>query len=307
MRVGYQGIAGCFSEGALMTLFNDEIFTSNFQKFEQLATFGFSTFSSLFQELLDNNLEFCLLPVESNLSGSFHSVLDLIANNKVSIQGEIKYSESYCLLGTQDSCIQDIKEIRADYLILGQCGKFINTSKWLKITVAGDTAEAAKELSQEKFKHVGVIGSKRAAQMYGLKVLQEQVQDETVNVTRFFLISKAIESQDLIPRHLNPCTFVVVNCKNNSGAFFKALSCFALRDINVSKIESRASNRSLSLAKPWEYVLYIEIDGSAGSLNVIKAIENLKEYSQSVHVLGSFPRYQPLTTNNELYVSGIGM
>jgi prephenate dehydratase len=173
--------------------------------------------------------------------------------------------------------------------------------------LAGDTAQAAKELSLEKSNSVAVIGGKRAATMYGLHVLAENIQDENVNVTRFFLVSKARLSTNLIPRHLNPCTFVIANCKTSTGAFFKALSCFSLRDINVSKLESRASNRSFSLARPWEYLLYIEVDGSIGSSSVHNAIENLKEYCQSVLVLGSFPRYQPLVANQVDFVSGIGM
>jgi prephenate dehydratase len=200
-----------------------------------------------------------------------------------------------------------IKEIRAHYLVLGQCVKFINGLKDSKITLAGDTAQAALDLSLEKEDSVAVIGGKRAAQMYGLNVLQENIQDEVVNVTRFFLVSKSGLSTNLIPRHLNPCTFVIANCKSTPGAFFRALSCFSLRDINVSKIESRASNRSFSLSRPWEYLLYIEVDGSIGSSNVLNAIENLKEYCQSVLVLGSFPRYQPLLAQEEKFSSGIGM
>jgi prephenate dehydratase len=305
MKVGYQGIPGCYSEGALFSLFKDQVFLNHFQKFEILDTHGFATFDILLQELDEGGIDFALLPVESNLAGSFHSVLDLIAHSKVTIQGEIKYSESCCLLGTKET--SDIKEIRAHYLVIGQCVKFMDSLKGCKITLAGDTAQAALDLSLENVDSVAVIGGKRAANMYGLKVLKENVQDDIVNVTRFFLVSKAGLSTNLIPRHLNPCTFVIANCKSTPGAFFRALGCFSLRDINVSKIESRASNRSLSLSRPWEYLLYIEVDGSIGSSNVLNAIENLKEYCQSVLVLGSFPRYQPLLAQDEEFSSGIGM
>lgn len=307
MKVGYQGIPGCYSEGALISLFKDQVFLNNFQKFDRLETNGYNNFETLLNELLAGNLNFCLLPVESNLAGSFHSVMDLIANNDVSIQGEIKYSESCCLLGCPEASLKDIKEVRAQYLVVGQCVKYINSLKTCKITLAGDTALAAQELAEEKSNIVAVIGGKRAAKMYGLKVLEENIQDDNVNVTRFFLVSKAQVSQNLIARHLNPCTFVVANCKSTTGAFFRALGCFSLRDINVSKIESRASNRSLSLAKPWEYLLYIEVDGSIGSSSIMNAIENLREYCQSVNILGSFPRYQPFAANDTEYVSGIGM
>ena len=307
MKVGYQGIEGSYSEGALLSLFKDAGFLNNFQSFDRLVQMGFPTFDLVFDQLLNDKIDVCLLPIESNLSGTFHSVLDLISSNDVKIQGELQYSEPLCLLGCKGCTIEDIKEIRSQGLILDQCFKFINSTKFEKITLAGDTAEAAKQLSIENSKYVGVIGSKRAAKIYGLEVLKEDVQDDSIIITRFFLISKSGSSQQNIPRHQSPGTFLVVQCKNHPGSFFKVLSCFALREVNISKVESRASKRSASLAKPWEYLLYVEIDGSIGDNAIVNAIENLKEYSVNVNILGSYPRFKPMIIMDGEYITGIGM
>jgi prephenate dehydratase len=127
--------------------------------------------------------------------------------------------------------LEDIKEIRSQSYILDQCSQFLSSlegSKEIFVSQAKDSAQSAARIQSEKLKNVGAICGARAAQLYGLEVLQSGLEDDTNTMTRYVLVGTSPATPE---RHLNPKTFLAITCRNQVGAFFKVLSCFALRDI----------------------------------------------------------------------------
>jgi prephenate dehydratase len=294
-KVGFQGISGSYSEGALLQLFKTP-FTPN-----DVETIPLNNFKQVFSQLVTQELDYALVPIENSSTGTFYSLLDSVVKHSLYVCGEILHHERHCLLALPGATLDSIKEIRSQNYILDQCRTFVDGAQ-VTVSLTSDPAVAAKAVKDSGSLQIACIASKRAAKIYGLNVLMEGIEDDENITTRYALISK---SQSTPERHLNPKTSISVTCKNQVGAFHKVLACFALRDINLLKVESRPSARSVSLAKPWEYVLYVDIDASLADTNLQKALEHLSEFS-SVVLLGSYPRYQP-PVEPVLGALGIGM
>jgi arogenate/prephenate dehydratase len=189
----------------------------------------------VFDALDKHELEYAFLPIENSTTGSFTQIYDLLQEKNCYVIGEYLMNESHCLLVSPSvQSIQELKEIRSQNLVLDQCQKFLTqetqSRKDLDLTVslARDPAEAAQAIQTKNLTQTGVIAGEKAAEMYGLRVLVKGVEDSPNTLTRYALISKTFTHPE---RHVTPKTLVAMTCKNQTGAFFKVLSCFALRDI----------------------------------------------------------------------------
>jgi len=298
VRVGFQGMSGCYSEGAAIELFGTHPHFAN----TAYETVPFFNFQLLFNGLQNDAVEYALVPIENSHSGTLHNVYDLLTKNaQIFITGEYIYHEQHCLLALPSVKLEDIQEVRSHPHVLEQCEEYLTKlgSKVSK-SQAEDTAGSASYIQANQLKNVAAIAGKRAAQIYGLEILASEIEDDKNCSTRYLLLSK----KAVIPeRHANPKTSFVIALKNAPGHLYKALSCFALRDINVSKLESRPSARAGSLfttSRPWEYLMYVDIEGSIGDTPVKNAVKNLEEFVTSVRMLGSYPRFQPVQKGSAL-------
>jgi prephenate dehydratase len=283
-QVGFEGIAGSHSEDALVQLFKSQ---TAFQG-KLSGAIGYSSFQKVCENVVNNTVDLGIVPIENSIAGTFFGVVDLISKYNLQIVGEFEHEEVQCLVGLPGSVVGDIKQVHSHPYAFDQCRPFL-ASLNKKLVQSLDTAASCEEIQKEQLKDVAAIASARAASLYGLTVLTEI---DSVAVTRYALVSTA----PIVPeRHLMPRTSLEIVLKNQVGAIMKAVAVFSHRDINISKIESRPSSRSIRLQKAWEYIVYLDVDCGTNEVRMQKALDNLAEIG-TVKVLGSYPRYQQPAT-----------
>ncbi|KAG0224622.1 hypothetical protein BGW41_005030 [Actinomortierella wolfii] len=285
--IGFHGAPGAYAEDAILEL------TQNHPAFTQhsFKTVGFETIQELFTAIQRGIVMHGLVPIENSLSGTLHSTLELLTNSepRLWIVGEYQCSETHLILARPGTKLEDIKEIRSHPAVLEQCAAFLDEKlpQGYRAVISSNTATAAAEIATSNEPGLAALAGKRAAEINKLVVLGSEHTPN--NVTRYFLISRhPIQEPD---RHMSPKSSFAVVVKNQVGALHRLCSCFALRDINITKLESRPSSRTITLVTPWEYITYIDIEGAPGNTeNVRRAVENLQEFTQKCIHLGSYPR-----------------
>jgi prephenate dehydratase len=164
---------------------------------------------------------------------------------------------------------------------LGQCASYLR-EQGVKIDPVYDTAGSVKMLKASGERTTAAIASKRAAEIYEMEILEEGIEDNLENYTRFLAIAR-----QPVVAETEAKTSIVFTLKNQPGSLFKAMSVFALRDIDLTKIESRPL-----AGTPWNYLFYIDFVGSIQDVTIQKALSHLDEYALMLRVLGSYPRFK---------------
>ncbi len=187
----------------------------------------------------------------------------------------------HCLIGFPGVTLTEIKRVISHPQALGQCAGYLR-ELGVKTEPVYDTAGSVKMLKESGERTTAAIASKRAAEIYEMQILQESIEDNPENYTRFLEIAP-----DAVKPAGEAKTSIVFTLKNTPGALFKALSVFALRDIDLTKIKSRPL-----AGKPWEYLFYIDFIGAIGDEPVKRALDHLGEYALMLRVLGSYSRFK---------------
>ena len=247
----------------------------------------FESFEEVFAAVENHEVDNAVVPIENSLGGSIHQNYDLLLQHPVTIVAETFVKVEHCLLGIKGSTIQLAKKVLSHPQALSQCRNFFGTHKNLKPEVAYDTAGSEKMIAAEKDPSKLAIASKRAGELYGLEILQENLADEEWNITRFFCIAHD-EKKDPLKRiaNLNTSqhkTSIAFSLPNEQGSLFKALATFAMRDIDLTKIESRPFRK-----KAFEYLFYVDFIGHEHDPNIHNALYHLREFATMVKVLGSY-------------------
>ena len=269
MRVAFQGEAGAYSEQAV------------FNYFGQVETQPCESFDAVFDAVVSGGCDSALIPIENSLAGSIHQNYDLLLRHNLHIVGEYFLRVRHCLIANPGVKMEDIKKAISHPQALGQCAGYLR-SHGIKVEQVYDTAGSVKMLKESGVPDVAAIASRRAAELYGMQILEEGIEDDAENFTRFL----AIQHEAKIPEGESK-TSIVFTLKNVPGALFKALSVFALRDIDLTKIESRPLQGS-----PWEYLFYIDFVGATHEDITKRALDHLGEYAVMLRVLGSYPRFK---------------
>jgi prephenate dehydratase len=267
MLVAFQGEAGAFSEQAI------------FDYFGQIDTFPCETFDDVFNNVTSGQCNFGLIPIENSLAGSIHQNYDLLLSHNLHIVGEYFLRVRHCLIALDGVNKSEIRKVISHPQALGQCAGYLR-KLGVKVEPAYDTAGSVKLLKASGNRTTAAIASRQAALIYGMQILEEGIEDNSENYTRFL----AISAKPIIPTSIAK-TSIVFTLKNQPGALFKALSVFALRDIDLTKIESRPLTGT-----PWNYLFYIDFTGSTNDENIHKALGHLSEYALMLRVLGSYSR-----------------
>jgi prephenate dehydratase len=185
--------------------------------------------------------------------------------------------------------MEEVSKVISHPQALAQCSGYLR-ARGLPAEVFYDTAGSVKHLKETGMRNVAGIASRRAAEVYGMQILEEGIEDNPANFTRFLVIAREQQPPGRSPSGILPGdkakTTIVFTLNNQPGSLFKALSVFALRDIDLTKIESRPL-----VGRPWEYLFYIDFLGAASDPVVTRALSHLEEYAVSLRVLGSYARH----------------
>ncbi len=266
MKIAFQGAKGAYSDLAARQLF------------PQGETVPCATFFDAFQSVTNGDVDYAVIPIDNTLAGRVADVHHLIPNSNLYIIGEHFLPIHHCLLGTKDSNLADITHVHSHVHALPQCRQFIREHNLAPI-VHGDTAGAAEEISQTNNKTQAAIASSLAAEIYGLKILAENVQDDDSNKTRFVVLSR--EKQHVTAPQ-NVMTSFVFEVKNIPAALYKAMGGFATNGINMMKLESYVDDK-FNAAR-----FYCEVAGNENSDAFKRAITELSYFSNEIKVLGSY-------------------
>ncbi|XP_010553656.1 PREDICTED: arogenate dehydratase/prephenate dehydratase 2, chloroplastic [Tarenaya hassleriana] len=279
VRVAYQGVRGAYSESAAQKAYpNCEAVPC-----EQFDT----AFEAVERWLVDR----AVLPIENSLGGSIHRNYDLLLQHNLHIVGEVKLAVRHCLLANHGVKTEDLKRVLSHPQALAQCENTL-TKLGLVREAVDDTAGAAKYVAFHKLKDAAAVASVEAAKIYGLNILAEDIQDDCDNVTRFLMLAREpiIPGTDKLFK-----TSIVFSLEEGPGVLFKALAVFALRQINLTKIESRPLRKRPLRAsgdnglKYFDYLFYVDFEASMADQDAQNALRHLKEFATFLRVLGSYP------------------
>jgi len=274
MIAAFQGDRGAFSEEAARKLLGRDV--------EVLPC---ESFDDVFEAVKQGRATAAVVPIENSLAGSVLRNYELLAAEQLTITAEAFVRIELNLIAHRGVRLDEIRRVSSHPVALAQCRRFL-AEHHFEVTPAYDTAGSVKELIEKGARDAGAIAGETAAEIYGGEILARGIEDHHHNYTRFLLLQGAMPGvvTGFSPSQASFKTTVLFRTPNKPGALFRALAAFALRDINLSKIESRPIE-----GRPWEYAFYVDLAGRADDADVARGINHLREMCETVRVLGSYP------------------
>ena len=269
MRVAFQGEPGAYSEEAGNGYYGNKV--------EMVPS---ESFDAVFAAVTSGACDAGLIPIENSLAGSIHQNYDLLLRHELHIVGEYFLRVRHCLIGFPGVAFSDVRRVISHPQALGQCAGYLR-ERGLKSEAVYDTAGSVKMLKSSEDKTTAAIASKQAAEIYDMQILQEGIEDNNENYTRFLEIAREpVEPQG------EAKTSIVFTLKNIPGSLYSALRVFADRDIDLTKMESRPL-----VGKIWEYLFYIDFVGKADMEPGKGAMVELEENALMLRILGTYSRF----------------
>ncbi len=273
MIVAFQGERGAFSEEAARKLLGASI-----------DVLPCRTFDEAFAAVANGTAACAVLPIENSLAGSVHRNYELLADHGLAIGGEVFLRISHALIGHRGAKLDEIRHVFSHPVALAQCQRFFADHPRLEATAAYDTAGSVKMVMDGDARHEAAIAGAHAAVLYDAEVIVDEIEDHKENYTRFLLLVPHDTPSPVEREGATRKTTVLFRTPNRPGSLFRALAAFALRDINLSKIESRPIE-----GRPWEYSFYVDLAGDVAEPNLARAVDHLREMCETVRILGSYP------------------
>ena len=270
MRIAYQGEPGAYSEAAAL------------RYSEHADVLPCESFDEVFRSVQSGRATHGILPVENSIGGSIHRNYDLLLEHDLPIVGEVELPIRHHLLVLPGTPIERVQRIYSHPQALAQCERFLRELPNVRVNPTYDTAGSAKLVREQALEDAAAIASERAAQVFELECLRSDIQDYSDNITRFLLIGRSTDPESQFDK-----TTVVFSLANEPGALFKALSVFALRDLDLTKVESRPIR-----GRPWEYLFYVDIPVGRQDLRCARALVHLAEFARSLRTLGSYQSWR---------------
>jgi prephenate dehydratase len=268
-KVAYQGEPGANSHIACLEARPDH---------EPMAC---RTFEDAFQAVKDGGAALAMIPIDNSVAGRVADIHHLMPQSNLSIIGEHFLPVHHQLLMVKGADAGAIKEVHSHVHALGQCRKVIRARGLVQV-VAVDTAGAARDLSERMDKTRAAIASRLAAEIYGLEIIQEDIEDETHNTTRFVILSP--QRADTVGSGEEIVTSFVFRVRNVPAALYKAMGGFATNGVNMTKLESYQLEGQFAATQ-----FYADIEGHPDDDNVRLALEELAFFTSYMRVLGAYP------------------
>ena len=267
-RIAFQGEPGAFSEMAALRYF------PNAKLMPQ------KSFHDVFDIAERGDVEYAVVPVENSIEGSINENYDLLLQTKMRVVGEIYQRVRQCLITNKNS--DRIKFVYSHPQALAQCRGYLQ-KHGLEAMPAYDTAGAVKMIKEKEMKDSAAIASKRAAELYDMEIIQEGIEDKKNNYTRFLVLSGTEKETDKVETGSKYKTSVIFSVKHVPGALNEILGEFAVRQINLTKIESRPTKET-----PWEYNFYVDVEGNLCDKVLFEALESVRLKTSYIKILGSY-------------------
>jgi prephenate dehydratase len=266
-KVAFQGVAGAYSEEASRQYFGPEV-----------ESVSCRTLDEIFFIVESGDTDYAMLPVENAVAGSVTRSYELLMEHDLRVHAETILRVRHMLLALPDTKLEDLKRVRSHPQALAQCQRYLSRHG-LASEPTFDTAGSARDLATNPEPGIGAIASALASELYGLEILDRDIQDFSFNYTRFFVLSL-----DAPPRAQRNKTSIVFTTPHHPGALYECLGEFAKRRINLAKIESRPR-----LNRPWQYIFYLDFEGHSQDPECEAALMGLLRRSSFVKLLGSYP------------------
>ncbi|MGN0344850.1 MAG: prephenate dehydratase [Lachnospiraceae bacterium] len=267
IRVVYQGVEGAYTHQALASYFGEET-----------ECFNVDTWRDAMEAIKSGKADYAVLPFENSSAGIVSENYDLLKEYGFYIVGEQKIKINHCVLGLPGVNFGDIKKIYSHPQALAQCSKFLEKHREWEIIPAKNTAMAAKKVEEDGDPSQAAIASSMTAELYGLDMLAEGVQNNSMNETRFIIVSSKNEYVSGAGK-----ISICVQLKHESGALYHALSHFIYNGLNMTSIESRPIQ-----GRNWEYQFFIDFDGNLKDAAVQNALRGLKEETLDLKIFGNY-------------------
>lgn len=268
--VAFQGERGAYSEMAALHYF---------KKAELLPL---KSFRDVFDAAERGDAGSAVVPVENSIEGSINEVYDLLLETKkLGVTGEIYQRVKHCLIANPGAKKAKIRSVYSHPQALAQCRGYLQKNK-MEAIPAYDTAGAVKMIKELGTTEAAAIASRRAAELYGMLILDEGIEDRKNNYTRFLVLSLRNRGQKPL-RKVQHKTSIIFSVKHLPGALFGVVGEFAVRGINLTKVESRPTKET-----PWEYNFYVDFEGDSADNQVRAALKAIRPKTLYVKILGSY-------------------
>jgi prephenate dehydratase len=270
-RIAFQGEPGANSHIAC-----SEVFPA-------MEALPCATFEDALQAVKEGQARLAMIPIENSIAGRVADVHHLLPASHLHVVGEHFLPIHFQLMAAAGASLSSIKQVRSHIMGLGQCRKIIR-KLGLKAVVAADTAGSAREVAEQRDPAWAALAPRLAAEVYGLDILMEDVEDEAHNTTRFVILSK--DRQDATPGKGITVTSFVFRVKNLPASLYKALGGFATNGVNMTKLESYMVDGEFTATQ-----FLADIEGHPDDAGVRRAFEELSFYTREFRILGAYPAH----------------
>ena len=265
-KVVYAGVPGAFAETAMVAYFGEKINGSNVKDFHEVA-----------QSVAEGKADYGVLPIENSTAGFVNGIYDLLDRFSLSIVGEQKVCVNQCLLGIPGTELSDVKTVFSHPQGLMQSKEYLEQTDWKQVSMA-NTALSAKKVHDDMDNTQVAIASQRAAQIYGLSVLNPKLNVSDNNTTRFVIASKKREYEEKANK-----VSISFSLPHTCGTLYNILAHFIFNNVNMTSIESIPLS-----GKQWEYCFFVDFEGNLGDVDVVNALKGIMAETENFRILGCF-------------------